>query len=225
MIEDFGNSFRSQIAPPEFSPSLTDYVRPPAGLIPRAERRPCRAAQSHRADRLDAQRQDVPPRHRTAGLRFGRRGGHSGRDRARDIGARRHRGDRFLRASARRLPNRRQTRLNQRRLNSTLARHPKASANRCADPVARLKPRAIGAVFPVSSAQRRTISRAASSRAASRQTTIESCTRKTAPCQGTGRIATCFRSFGFELQGHCSAFSSWRARIRYTQTLALPAHE
>jgi hypothetical protein len=35
----------------------------------------------------------------------------------------------------------------------------------------------------------------------------------------------CLRSFGFELQGRCSAFTSWRARIRYTQTLAFPAHE
>ena len=33
-----------------------------------------------------------------------------------------------------------------------------------------------------------------------------------------------FRSFGFELQGPCSAFTSWCARIRYTQALALPAH-
>src|SRR5215471_7104061 len=33
-----------------------------------------------------------------------------------------------------------------------------------------------------------------------------------------------FRSFGFELQGPRSAFTSWRARIRYTQPLALPAH-
>ena len=30
-----------------------------------------------------------------------------------------------------------------------------------------------------------------------------------------------FRSFGFELQGPCSAFTSRRARIRYTQALAL----
>src|SRR5262249_2930192 len=33
-----------------------------------------------------------------------------------------------------------------------------------------------------------------------------------------------FRSLSFELQGPCSAFTSWRARIRYTQALALPAH-
>jgi hypothetical protein len=29
-----------------------------------------------------------------------------------------------------------------------------------------------------------------------------------------------FRSFGFELQRTCSAFTSWRARKRYTQALA-----
>src|SRR5215468_671205 len=33
-----------------------------------------------------------------------------------------------------------------------------------------------------------------------------------------------FRSPSFELQGPCSTFASWRARIRYTQALALPAH-
>jgi hypothetical protein len=33
-----------------------------------------------------------------------------------------------------------------------------------------------------------------------------------------------FRSLSFELQGPCSAFTSRRARIRYTQALALPAH-
>jgi hypothetical protein len=33
-----------------------------------------------------------------------------------------------------------------------------------------------------------------------------------------------FRSFGFELQGPCSAFTSWRARVSYTQAFALPAH-
>jgi hypothetical protein len=27
------------------------------------------------------------------------------------------------------------------------------------------------------------------------------------------------------LQRRCSAFTSWRARIRYSQTLALPAHD
>jgi hypothetical protein len=34
-----------------------------------------------------------------------------------------------------------------------------------------------------------------------------------------------FCSFGFELQGPRSAFTSWRARIGYTQTLSLPAQE
>src|SRR5262252_5706026 len=29
-----------------------------------------------------------------------------------------------------------------------------------------------------------------------------------------------FRSLSFELQGPCSTFASWRARIRYTQALA-----
>src|SRR6516162_1567501 len=38
-------------------------------------------------------------------------------------------------------------------------------------------------------------------------------------------LPSSFRSFGFELQGPCSAFTSWRARIRGPQTLALPAHE
>jgi hypothetical protein len=33
-----------------------------------------------------------------------------------------------------------------------------------------------------------------------------------------------FRSLSFELQGPCSAFTSRRARIRYTQALTLPAH-
>src|SRR5262249_13907299 len=33
-----------------------------------------------------------------------------------------------------------------------------------------------------------------------------------------------FRSLSFELQGPCSAFASRRARIRYTQALAFPAH-
>src|SRR6516165_535533 len=36
-------------------------------------------------------------------------------------------------------------------------------------------------------------------------------------------LPSSFRSFGFELQGPCSAFTSWRARIRDPQTLALPA--
>src|SRR5262249_28763724 len=36
---------------------------------------------------------------------------------------------------------------------------------------------------------------------------------------------TCFRSFGFELQKPCSAFTPWSARIRYTQTFSLPAHK
>src|SRR4029077_15186757 len=62
------------------------------------------------------------PRQRTAGLRPGRRRGHSGRCGARGMVPRRHRGDRFLRASARRLPTRRQTRLHQPRLNSNQER-------------------------------------------------------------------------------------------------------
>src|SRR5262249_12721016 len=33
-----------------------------------------------------------------------------------------------------------------------------------------------------------------------------------------------FSSLSFEIQGPCSAFTSRRARIRYTQALALPAH-
>ena len=47
-------------------------------------------------------------------------GGYSGRYGARGLVPRRHRGDRFLRASARRLSSRRQTRLPKRRLNSSL---------------------------------------------------------------------------------------------------------
>src|SRR5262249_411011 len=34
----------------------------------------------------------------------------------------------------------------------------------------------------------------------------------------------CFRSFGFELQGRCSAFTSWRARKRDPKTFSLAAH-
>ena len=34
-----------------------------------------------------------------------------------------------------------------------------------------------------------------------------------------------FRSFGFELQGPRSAFTSWRARIRYPKMFSLPAHK
>src|SRR5215510_9965229 len=33
-----------------------------------------------------------------------------------------------------------------------------------------------------------------------------------------------FRSLSFELQGPCAAFTSWCARVGYTQALALPAH-
>ena len=40
----------------------------------------------------------------------------------------------------------------------------------------------------------------------------------------TGRIATCFRLFGFELQRPCSAFTSWRARKRDPKTFSLAAH-
>src|SRR6516225_1772450 len=59
---------------------------------------------THANDRVDAQRQDgVPPRQRTASLRAGGRRGHSGRYGARGMVPRRQRGDRFLRASARRL--------------------------------------------------------------------------------------------------------------------------
>src|SRR5262245_44893002 len=62
----------------------------------------------------------VPARQRTAGLRPGRRGGYSGRRGARSMVARRHRGDRFLCASSRRLPTRWQARLHERRLNNSL---------------------------------------------------------------------------------------------------------
>jgi hypothetical protein len=34
----------------------------------------------------------------------------------------------------------------------------------------------------------------------------------------------CFRSFSFELQGRCSAFTSWRARKRDPKTFSLAAH-
>src|SRR5262245_35662710 len=34
----------------------------------------------------------------------------------------------------------------------------------------------------------------------------------------------CFRSFGFEFQEPCSAFTSWRARKRDPKTFSLPAH-
>src|SRR5215467_14590144 len=51
----------------------------------------------------------------------GRRRGHSGRYGARGMVPRRHRGDRFLRASARGLPTRGQTCLHERRLNSSFA--------------------------------------------------------------------------------------------------------
>ena len=33
----------------------------------------------------------------------------------------------------------------------------------------------------------------------------------------------CFRSFGFELQGRCSAVASWRARKRDPKTFSLAA--
>ena len=37
--------------------------------------------------------------------------------------------------------------------------------------------------------------------------------------------ANCYlRSFGFELQGPCSAFTSWRARKRDPNTFSLTAH-
>src|SRR6476661_40897 len=39
-----------------------------------------------------------------------------------------------------------------------------------------------------------------------------------------GEIATSFRLFGFELQGRCSAFTSWRARKRDPKTFSLAAH-
>src|SRR5262245_5389329 len=39
-----------------------------------------------------------------------------------------------------------------------------------------------------------------------------------------GEIATSFCSFGFELQGRCSAFTSWRARKRDPKTFSLAAH-
>ena len=57
---------------------------------------------------------------RTAGLRPGRCRGHSGRYRSRGMVPRRHRGNRFLCASSRRLPAWRQTRVHERRLNSSL---------------------------------------------------------------------------------------------------------
>jgi hypothetical protein len=51
----------------------------------------------------------------------------------------------------------------------------------------------------------------------------ESCTRKTAlAARVRGELLP---ASAFKLQGRCCAFTSWRARIRYTQTLALPAHE
>jgi hypothetical protein len=119
--------------------------------------RPRRAAQSRkRADRMDVQGQDgVPPRQRAAGLRRRRRRGYSGRYRARRVVPRRHRGDRFLRTSARGLFTRRQTCLHKRRLNRPIAAKSSAamqsseggSQSRCADPVARLEPRAV-ASFP-----------------------------------------------------------------------------
>src|SRR6266704_73130 len=37
-------------------------------------------------------------------------------------------------------------------------------------------------------------------------------------------LAHCFRSFGFEFQGRCSAFTSWRARKRDPKTFSLAAH-
>jgi hypothetical protein len=38
------------------------------------------------------------------------------------------------------------------------------------------------------------------------------------------KIVICFRSFGFEFQGPCSAFTSWRARERDSKTFSLAAH-
>jgi hypothetical protein len=40
---------------------------------------------------------------------------------------------------------------------------------------------------------------------------------------GSG-FGACFRSFGFEFQGPCSPFTSWRARKRDPKTLSLAAH-
>src|SRR5262245_54580336 len=39
-----------------------------------------------------------------------------------------------------------------------------------------------------------------------------------------GANCYCFRSFGFEFQGPCSAFTSWRARKRDPKTFSLAAH-
>ena len=61
----------------------------------------------------------VSPRERTAGLRPWRRRGRPRRRRARGMVPGRRRGDRFLRAPAGGLPTRRQTRLHERRLNSS----------------------------------------------------------------------------------------------------------
>src|SRR5215813_9008636 len=44
---------------------------------------------------------------------------------------------------------------------------------------------------------------------------------RSSPVSTCASFPTGFRSFRFELQGPCSAFTSWRARIRYTQALAL----
>ena len=72
----------------------------------------------------------VPPRQRTASLRPGRCRGYSERDGARGMVSRRHRGDRFLPASARGLSARRRARLHERRLNTS--RSAKASpSNLC----------------------------------------------------------------------------------------------
>ena len=47
---------------------------------------------------------------------------------------------------------------------------------------------------------------------------------KTARALGQGELLPAFRSFGFEFQGPCSAFTPWRARERDPKTFSLAAH-
>src|SRR5215813_7731680 len=45
-----------------------------------------------------------------------------------------------------------------------------------------------------------------------------------AGCSVKRELEHCFRSFGFEFQGRCSAFTSWRARERDPKTFSLATH-
>src|SRR6516162_4483286 len=58
-----------------------------------------------------------------------------------------------------------------------------------------------------------------------RRTSMSTCLRAVrAECSVKRDLSRCLRSFGFELQGPCSAFTSWGAHIRDPKTFPLAAH-